>query len=63
MTQALGREHQYASNYLMGVYVYIKAYSGNDYGQGAAISILMLMIVAILSVFYVRKMVRIGDVQ
>jgi ABC-type sugar transport system permease subunit len=43
--------------------VYIKAYSGNDYGQGAAISILMLMIVAILSVFYVRKMVRLGDVQ
>jgi len=59
----IGREHQYASNYLMGVYVYIKAYSGNDYGQGAAISILMLMIVAVLSVFYVRKMVRIGDVQ
>jgi N,N'-diacetylchitobiose transport system permease protein len=57
----IGREHQYASNYLMGVYVYIKAYSDNDYGQGAAISILMLLIVAILSVFYVRKMVRIGD--
>ena len=59
----IGREHQYASNYLMGVYVYIKAYSGNDYGQGAAISVLMLLIVAILSIFYVRKMVRIGDVQ
>jgi N,N'-diacetylchitobiose transport system permease protein len=59
----IGREHQYASNYLMAVYVYIKAYSGNDYGQGAAASILMLMIVAILSVFYVRKMVRIGDEQ
>ncbi len=59
----IGREHQYASNYLMGVYVYIKAYSGNDYGQGAAISILMLLIVAILSIFYVRKMVKIGDVQ
>ena len=59
----IGREHQYASNYLMGVYVYIKAYSGNDYGQGAAISILMLMIVAVLSVFYVRKMVRIGDAE
>jgi N,N'-diacetylchitobiose transport system permease protein len=59
----IGREHQYASNYLMGVYVYIKAYSNNNYGQGAAISILMLLIVAVLSVFYVRKMVRIGDVQ
>ena len=45
----------------MGVYVYIKAYSENDYGQGAAISILMLLIVGILSFFYVRKMVKIGD--
>ncbi len=59
----IGREHQYASNYLMGVYVYIKAYSGNNYGQGAAISILMLLIVAVMSIFYVRKMIRIGDVR
>jgi N,N'-diacetylchitobiose transport system permease protein len=57
----IGREHQYPSNYLMAVYVYIKAYADNDYGQGAAMSILMLLIVGILSVFYVRKMVKIGD--
>jgi N,N'-diacetylchitobiose transport system permease protein len=56
----IGREHQSASNYVMAVYVYIKAYGDNDYGQGAAISILMLLIVAVLSFFYVRKMVRMG---
>jgi N,N'-diacetylchitobiose transport system permease protein len=56
----IGREHQYPSNYVMSVYVYIKAYSENDYGQGAAASLLMLLIVAVLSVFYVRKMVRMG---
>jgi N,N'-diacetylchitobiose transport system permease protein len=56
----IGREHQYPSNYVMGVYVYIKAYSENDYGQGAAASLLMLLIVAVLSFFYVRKMVRMG---
>jgi N,N'-diacetylchitobiose transport system permease protein len=56
----IGREHQYPSNYVMAVYVYIKAYADNDYGQGAAISILMLLIVAVLSFFYVRKMVRMG---
>jgi N,N'-diacetylchitobiose transport system permease protein len=49
------------SNYLMGVYVYVEGYAHSDFGRGAAISFLMLVIVAILSVVYVRKMVRMGD--
>ncbi len=48
------------SNYLMGVYVYLEGYAHSDFGRGAAISVLMLLIVAALSVFYVRRMVRIG---
>jgi ABC-type sugar transport system permease subunit len=32
-----------------------------DFGRGAAISLLMLLMVAAMSVFYVRKMVRMGD--
>jgi len=59
----IGREHLDSSNYLMGVYVFIKGYSESDFGRGAAISILMLLIVAVLSVFYVRKMVRTEEVQ
>jgi len=47
-----------ASNYLMGVYVYIEGYAHSDFGRGAAISLLMLLIVALLSVFYVRQMVK-----
>jgi N,N'-diacetylchitobiose transport system permease protein len=50
-----------ASNYLMGVYVYVEGYAHSDFGRGAAISLLMLVIVALLSVVYVRKMVRMGD--
>ena len=50
-----------ASNYLMGVYVYVEGYSHSDFGRGAAISLLMLVIVALLSVVYVRKMVRMDD--
>ena len=46
----------------MGVYVFIEGYAHSDFGRGAAISILMLFIVALLSVVYVRKMVRMGDV-
>ena len=50
-----------SSNELMGIYLYEEGYVKTDFGRGAAISILMLLIVALLSVVYVRKMVRTGD--
>jgi N,N'-diacetylchitobiose transport system permease protein len=50
-----------ASNELMGIYLFEEGYLKTDFGRGAAISILMLLIVAILSVVYVRKMVKTGD--
>jgi N,N'-diacetylchitobiose transport system permease protein len=49
------------SNYLMGIYVYEKGYALTDFGLGAAISILMLAIVAAMSVVYVRRMLRVSD--
>ena len=57
----IGQSHIHPSNYLMGVYLFEEGYFKSDFGRGAAISILMLVIVATLSVFYVRKMVKIGD--
>jgi N,N'-diacetylchitobiose transport system permease protein len=50
------------ANYVMGVYLWEQAEVLDLYGRGAAISILMLVIVAALSVFYVRRMVRTGEV-
>jgi N,N'-diacetylchitobiose transport system permease protein len=52
-----------ATNYLMGVYVYIKGYGDHDFGRGAAISLLMLLTVAAMSVFYVRQMIKTSDVK
>jgi N,N'-diacetylchitobiose transport system permease protein len=49
------------TNYLMGIYVYVEAFEHTDFGRGAAISLLMLLIVAVLSVFYVRRMVKMGE--
>jgi N,N'-diacetylchitobiose transport system permease protein len=46
------------SNYLMGVYVFVEGYQKTDFGRGAAISLLMLLIVAALSVPYVRRMAK-----
>jgi N,N'-diacetylchitobiose transport system permease protein len=59
----IGSSHIDATNYLMGVYVYIKGYGAHDFGRGAAISLLMLVMVAAMSVFYVRQMVKVGDVE
>ena len=57
----IGPSHLHEDNYLMGVYLYQEGYLKTDFGRGAAISILMLVIVAAMSVVYVRKMVRLGD--
>ena len=42
----------------MGVYVFIEGYAHSDFGRGAAISLLMLLIVAVLSFVYVRRMIQ-----
>ena len=42
----------------MGVYVFIKGYGDHNFGLGAAISLLMLLMVAAMSVVYVRQMVN-----
>ena len=46
----IGASHVDASNYLMGVYVYIEGYAHSNFGRGAAISMLMLVMVAAMSV-------------
>ena len=59
----IGQAHLHPSNYLMGVYLFEEGYLKSDYGRGAAISLLMLLMVAAMSVVYVRRMVKIGDVD
>jgi N,N'-diacetylchitobiose transport system permease protein len=57
----IGQGHVIPGNYLMGIYLFEEGYVKTDFGRGAAISILMLLIVAALSVVYVRRMVRISE--
>jgi N,N'-diacetylchitobiose transport system permease protein len=59
----IGQPAIHPGNYLMAIYLFEEGYFKNDYGRGAAISLLMLVIVAAMSVVYVRKMVRIGEVD
>jgi N,N'-diacetylchitobiose transport system permease protein len=58
----IGPGQMNTSNYLMSTYLYIEGYAKTDFGRGAAISILMLLIVAAMSVVYVRRMLRVGEV-
>jgi N,N'-diacetylchitobiose transport system permease protein len=57
----IGAGQQNTGNYLMSVYLYVEGYGNTNFGLGAAISILMLAIVAGMSFFYVRAMLRTGD--
>jgi N,N'-diacetylchitobiose transport system permease protein len=59
----IGAAHIHPGNYLMSVYVFTEGFQKADYGRGSAISILMLAVVVALSFFYVRKMVRVGEVD
>jgi N,N'-diacetylchitobiose transport system permease protein len=57
----IGQSKLHPGNYLMGVYLFEGGYLKTDFGRGAAISIVMLLVVATLSIVYVRKMVKLGD--
>jgi N,N'-diacetylchitobiose transport system permease protein len=59
----IGQSNIHTDNYLMGIYLFEEGYFKSDFGRGAAISLLMLFMVAALSVVYVRKMVRMEDVR
>jgi N,N'-diacetylchitobiose transport system permease protein len=59
----IGQPAIHPGNYLMGVYLYEEGFAKADFGRGAAISILMLIMIAAMSVVYVRRMVKIGDID
>jgi N,N'-diacetylchitobiose transport system permease protein len=57
----IGPGHIVPDNYLMGIYLFQEGYVRTEFGRGAAISILMLLIVAAMSAVYVRRMLKVGE--
>jgi N,N'-diacetylchitobiose transport system permease protein len=57
----IGSGQQTPDNYLMSTYLYIEGFSNTNFGRAAAISLVMLVIVAALSIVYVRRMLRVGE--
>lgn len=43
---------------LLGLYAYRVGFSGNDFGVGSAIGVMMVLMLLIVSVFYIRRMIR-----
>jgi N,N'-diacetylchitobiose transport system permease protein len=43
---------------LLGIYAYRVGFSGNDFGVGAAIGVIMVALLMVVSVFYIKRMTR-----
>ena len=59
----IGQPHIHPGNYLMAIYLFEEGYFKSDYGRGAAISLLMLVMIAAMSVVYVRRMLKVGEID
>jgi N,N'-diacetylchitobiose transport system permease protein len=64
-TQAfLLRQQRPDSQYwLMSIYAYEKSFGISSYGLGSAIALVMLAIMLVVTFFYIRQMIRIGEVR
>jgi N,N'-diacetylchitobiose transport system permease protein len=51
------------SYWTIGIYAYEKAFGESDYNTGATISLLTMILLLFVMVFYVRQMIRIGEVD
>jgi N,N'-diacetylchitobiose transport system permease protein len=49
--------------YLMGVYSYVEAFRVTQYGRGAAIAVVMVLILMAATFFYVRQMASSGELE
>jgi N,N'-diacetylchitobiose transport system permease protein len=49
--------------YLMSIYSYEKSFGISQYGLGSAIALIMVVMMLCVTFFYIRQMVRIGEVR
>jgi N,N'-diacetylchitobiose transport system permease protein len=47
--------------YLIGVYSFVESFGANNYGSGAAIAVIMVLLLLVVTGFYIRQMLRIGE--
>jgi N,N'-diacetylchitobiose transport system permease protein len=47
----------------MSIYAFVEAFKVSQYGLGAAIAVVMVLIMFAVTIFYIRQMWRIGEVR
>ncbi|MFI6448185.1 carbohydrate ABC transporter permease [Kitasatospora sp. NPDC050543] len=47
--------------FTLGIYAYVKAYAGHDYGLASASAVLTVLLLLVVMVVYLRQIARIGD--
>ncbi|MFC8870710.1 carbohydrate ABC transporter permease [Streptomyces sp. NPDC057148] len=48
---------------LLGLYSYEKAFESNSFSQGAAIALITVLLLSGVAVYYLRQLIKIGDVE
>jgi N,N'-diacetylchitobiose transport system permease protein len=49
--------------FTMSIYAFVEAFKISEYGLGAAIAVVMVAIMFVVTIFYIRQMWRIGEVR
>jgi N,N'-diacetylchitobiose transport system permease protein len=49
--------------FLMSVYSFVTSFSVSNYGLGSAIALVMVLVMLTVTFFYIRQMVRIGEID
>jgi N,N'-diacetylchitobiose transport system permease protein len=52
-----------SSYYLMSIYSYQESFGVGNYGRGAAIAMVIVLILVVAAYFYIRQLLRIGEVD
>jgi N,N'-diacetylchitobiose transport system permease protein len=58
------RDYQPSTDYYtMSIYAYVTSFKVSEYGLGSAIALVMVAIMLVVSFFYIRQMVKIGEAE
>jgi len=49
--------------YTISIYAFVTSFSQNDYGQGAAIAVIMVLLLLSVTWIYIRQMLKMGEVS
>jgi N,N'-diacetylchitobiose transport system permease protein len=60
----IARGGQPAEEYfLMAIYAFVESFRIQQYGLGSAIAVVMVLVMLVVTVFYLREMIRIGETE